>query len=360
MDERRTTLDHIDGITIPGSPFREPANEFWMLLRLWEGLEFLHLQVRKSEAVAAREVRNFAFPSGVRLSDRNHARVFAMGNVPGLRDLPMAMLECFFDWYAISACNYVEIVGSIHAATNPSAESCEDYKRRVLPEVLPYRNKVAAHAVGMRTDPRDNRAQRLASLIPQLAWDRDRLRVSTLLVAIGSTSGDSDSRDLVPWSLTEVHERLQNATGRPPVRRLPPDHASSTRPRAPRPGDLPCVDQAVPPPSDAQQPGPCPCHRARQAIEAAPQLALPAIEPVSRAERVDFSARAAVLGSIEQHVGQRISHFPGRSQRSRMEAIGEDLSRPTPVPIQSLGDAHEQSLQSSREAAAVLGLDQQV
>jgi len=36
-----TILDHIYGIKVPGEVFREPANEYWALLCLRQGLDFM-------------------------------------------------------------------------------------------------------------------------------------------------------------------------------------------------------------------------------------------------------------------------------------------------------------------------------
>ena len=44
-EEHKTILDHIDNISVPGDVFSEPTNEFWALICLRHGLEFLYQQV---------------------------------------------------------------------------------------------------------------------------------------------------------------------------------------------------------------------------------------------------------------------------------------------------------------------------
>ena len=40
-----TVLDYEDGIQVPGNVFAEPVNEYWALMCLRQGLEYLYHQV---------------------------------------------------------------------------------------------------------------------------------------------------------------------------------------------------------------------------------------------------------------------------------------------------------------------------
>ena len=77
-----------------------------------------------------------------------------------LDGLPTGLLSCAFQWYAVSACNYAQLVGWL-ATHNP--EAAKDYMKKVMPRVSQFRNKVAAHFA--ITDPRrDNEADLAASV----------------------------------------------------------------------------------------------------------------------------------------------------------------------------------------------------
>jgi hypothetical protein len=58
-----STLDHIDNITVPGDVFRRPANEYWALICLRDGMEFLYRQASKADRAAGIEL-----PAGFRFS----------------------------------------------------------------------------------------------------------------------------------------------------------------------------------------------------------------------------------------------------------------------------------------------------
>jgi len=192
-----TVLDHINGITVPGRPFDEPANEYWALLSLWEGMCFLHAQVERCEE-AARAGFN---PDG-------NLKVFAGGNLPQLQRLPMRLLTCSFQWYAISACQYVRTVGSIACKEDQSRPKPLKYAMAVIPEVVVYRDKVAAHYAWTTKNKNDNDAERIASIVPQISFVNDRLVAGASTVTLKKAGKRSRSDAIVPWSLTVVHARL--------------------------------------------------------------------------------------------------------------------------------------------------------
>ena len=82
-----TALDYIDEIRVPGDVFSEPANEYWALVSLRDGLNFLYRQAAQcNEAV----------------SQRLDPKVQHMitGNNPILAGIPQGLLTCAFHWYA--------------------------------------------------------------------------------------------------------------------------------------------------------------------------------------------------------------------------------------------------------------------
>ena len=199
MSEVCTVLDYIDDIKVPGDVFGTPANEYWGLIYLREGLDFLAQQVGKCEAT----VRERVNPMG-------NLNVIAFGTLPEFQGLPMGLLTCAFHWYAISACQYVRTVGVIAKSHDP--ENCRPvtYVERVIPEVKMFRDKVAAHFAWGSRNKKDNDAERVASIIPSLIWSDDNFVVSGHKVVIRGDDNVTDSEGITPWSVSVVHRRLRD------------------------------------------------------------------------------------------------------------------------------------------------------
>ncbi len=190
-----TVLDHIDDIRVPGNVFEEPTNEYWALLCMFEGMEFLCRQVQRAENVVASRT-----PKGV--------HVVHFGNSGMDADIPKALLTCAFHWYAVSACNYVRTVNIIAQKCDPARDN-EAYVKAVLPEVKPFRDKVAAHFAWTTRNKRDNDAERLVSVFPQLTFNSDAYYASDWTVRLTRGEEVTSSAALVPWSLSKVHEGLR-------------------------------------------------------------------------------------------------------------------------------------------------------
>ncbi len=52
-DAPLTVLDHIDNIVVPGDVFAEPVNEYWALVWLREGMEYLGATIGRERNDAA-------------------------------------------------------------------------------------------------------------------------------------------------------------------------------------------------------------------------------------------------------------------------------------------------------------------
>jgi hypothetical protein len=193
-----TILDHLDGITVPGNVFDQPTNEYWALVCLHQGMEFLHSQALKIEHVAKQRMN----PSG-------NLRVFHMGTLPDIPEVPRALLTCAFHWYAISACQYVRTVGAIAFRQDCTRPDPGAYVEKVIPEVKVFRDKVAAHFAGMTKNKHDNEAERLASLLPPLTFEDDSWYVGGMTVGLSGGGKVSTSEAIKPWSLCRVHEELR-------------------------------------------------------------------------------------------------------------------------------------------------------
>jgi len=192
-----TILDHIDDIRIPGDVFREPSNEYWALICLKKGLEFLYQQAARLDAITQ-----------LKLNPTDNMKVSAFGNFPGTEAIPKALLTCSFHWYAISACQYVRTVGAIACMHDSNRPIPIEYVQAVIPEVLAFRNKVAAHFSWSTKHSQDNDAERLASIIPPLTFIDDSWNVGALEVAISKKGKTLTSAAVEPWSISKVHLKL--------------------------------------------------------------------------------------------------------------------------------------------------------
>jgi hypothetical protein len=197
-DTAVTVLDHIDNIVVPGNVFAEPANEYWALAWLHQGMEVLYQQVRHCDETVRQQVN----PHG-------NVRIVCSGNFPGLPPVPQGLLTCAFHWYAISACQYVRTVGAIAYRQDNARPLPQDYAKTVIPEIVAFRDKVAAHFAWCTANKRDNAAERLASILPSLTFAGDCFQIGGYTVHLRQGGKASSSTKIQPWSLSKVHERLR-------------------------------------------------------------------------------------------------------------------------------------------------------
>jgi hypothetical protein len=119
------------------------------------------------------------------------------------------LLTCAFHWYAVSACQYVRTVRAISYRHDPRRPIPPEYVNAVLPEVLAFRDKVAAHFAFSTQNSRDNDAERLASVLPPLTFVDDSFHVGAFTVSIRNAGKASTSDTMQPWSICKVHEQLR-------------------------------------------------------------------------------------------------------------------------------------------------------
>lgn len=151
-------VDYIDNLRVTDENKERLNNELQVHRRLARGLEYLYEQVLRIET----DVR-----MRIHLDGRKHIS-FAGNNYYG-RDVPFDLISCSFDWYAVSVCNYVRVVGLL--AYGGDQAGGKQYYYRILPsEVITYRNKVAAHVAFAMSDCRDTQADRMVSGFPP-KWD---------------------------------------------------------------------------------------------------------------------------------------------------------------------------------------------
>ena len=87
----------------------------------------------------------------------------------------------------------------------------------MIPDILAFRDKVAAHFAWSTENKRDSDAERLASIIPPLTFMDDAFYVGTCTVNVRSGGQSSDSSAMRPWSVTKAHKRLRERYWREPT-----------------------------------------------------------------------------------------------------------------------------------------------
>ena len=194
---KKTILDHIDNIVVPGDVFREAANEYWALFCLTKGLFCINNYV-------------LSFEKSVidRLKSKNMKEAFLSGNSPEFEGIPLDILTCFFHWYAVSACQYVKTIGAIASLQNNDRSLPPEYVKSVIPEVLTFRDKVAAHFAWTTKHSQDNEAERIASIMPPVSFSNDAFFVGMWTVSLSKNGKSTNSSTIKPWSITKIHRRL--------------------------------------------------------------------------------------------------------------------------------------------------------
>ncbi len=195
-DKEKTTLDYVDNITVNGNPFVEPSNEYYALIYLRSGLGQLYRLAKKCDEECLSQL------------DPKKKYMF-WGNVPEVTGIPYPLLTCAFQWYAISACQYVKTIGTIAYRQDNTRTTPLVYLNSIVPEVKVYRDKVAAHFAWLTKSNHDNEAERLASIIPQVSFIEDSFHVGAFKVSVGSKGKTSTSKEIMPWSIVKIHRRLQ-------------------------------------------------------------------------------------------------------------------------------------------------------
>jgi hypothetical protein len=101
------------------------------------------------------------------------------------------------------------MVGAIACRQDASRPLPPHYVAAVMPDVLAFRDKVAAHFAWSTQHSKDNDAERLASILPPLSFEDDSFYVGGLTVTLHRDGKDSRSQSIAPWSICKVHERLR-------------------------------------------------------------------------------------------------------------------------------------------------------
>jgi hypothetical protein len=160
-------------------------------------MEFLYYQAARGDQVVKQRVN----------TDERWCLV-SYGNLPEFGGIPQGLLTCAFHWYALSAYQYALIVGAIAHKQDNSRPIPPLYVKNVMPEVLAFRDKVAAHVAWAKNNSKDNDAERLASVLPPLTFVDDSFQVGTNPVWL-QQNGMVTFSAAQPWGICKVHEMLR-------------------------------------------------------------------------------------------------------------------------------------------------------
>lgn len=191
-----TILDHIDNIRVEGNVFECPSNEYYALVCLWEGMEFLYNQAKRCDVI----VQNRLDPNMV---------YHLYGNAQEFNGINMRLLSTSFQWYSVSACQYVRLVGAINHKQDNTRQEAQQYTKDIIPEVIAFRDKIGSKFAWSTKNKQDNPAERAFSVMPQLSFIDDSFYTSSMTLTIGDSKTSSDSSALEPWSISRIHEKLR-------------------------------------------------------------------------------------------------------------------------------------------------------
>jgi len=181
----------------------------------------------------------YSLRGGISMIARN---IRACENDLKLQDTtPMSVM---FHWFSISAVNLLRLIGLVEIMNRESWTSsdilnhskeirahCKNYVESIIPEVLEYRNKVAAHFSITDPRPEDNVASLEFSIMPQVSW----MKGQGILVGHSQWGTKGEKSEIPQWCLTEEFEKI--ALRCFPEVRLPPllDTPKNGNYRAPAP-----------------------------------------------------------------------------------------------------------------------------
>ncbi len=183
-------IDYIANLRLSDKQEKGHFNELRSLSYLATGLRFLCEQVQSVEAEVTK-----------RLPKDKQVSIF--GDAPEMQGINQDLVACAFHWYAVTACNYVKMVGWL--ANNGESSKAREYMQSVPPQVYLWRHKVAAHFAII--DPRgdDNAADLATNVIFPISFVNDAFYTGSFTLTITKGGKQNTSRQDMRWSLTHTH-----------------------------------------------------------------------------------------------------------------------------------------------------------
>ncbi|MBE0670004.1 MAG: hypothetical protein IH588_05390 [Anaerolineales bacterium] len=184
-------LDHVENLEFNADDEDYLFDAEMTLARLSQGLFWLDNSVRQAENL----VRKKAIKENIVLSVLDEP----------LNSAPADWISCAFQWYAVSAYNYVRLVGWL---ATKDTKFTDDYVKRVMPKVVEYRHKVAAH-FALTAPRKDNAADLVSSVMTNIIYAHGYLRAGAMSeILVDKSGGELLTKNKTSWSLTKTHDKL--------------------------------------------------------------------------------------------------------------------------------------------------------
>jgi hypothetical protein len=183
-------LDHKENLVLSDEVAKQYEYATEALTRLADGLFWIDEDVKRVEKYTLSRAR------------KENIQIASAGGI--LENTPLGRLSCQFQWYAVSAYNYAQLVGWLIYGDTVQAKA---YVNRVMPNISKYRNKVAAHFA--LTDPRkdDNVATLTASVMTYIVYAKGHFYAGS--VSPKTIDAKEIEQSKIPaWSLTIAHKQL--------------------------------------------------------------------------------------------------------------------------------------------------------
>ena len=182
-------IDYVEQLEISDKEVARHLNELRYLECLATGLNHLYSQVSEIEC-------------RIRQTLPENQTNYLLGNAPQLNEVPQDLVACFFHWYSVTACNYVQLVGWL--GNGGDTGKAKSYLNKVLPEVSLWRNKVGAHFALVdpkeRGDSKDSEADLAKSVMTPVAFQEDAFYTDTFQLRISHRNSDQGrTRGKADW-----------------------------------------------------------------------------------------------------------------------------------------------------------------
>lgn len=183
-------LDHKENLFLSDETAKQQGYATEALARLADGLFWINEDVKRVEKYTTGKAK------------KSNVEIATAGGI--LENTPLGRLSCQFQWYAVSAYNYAQLVGWLVYGDTAQAKT---YVNRVMPNIAKYRNKVAAHFA--ITDPRkdDNVATLSASVMTYIVYAKGHFYAGSVSPKTVETQ-EIEKSNIPAWSLTLAHQEL--------------------------------------------------------------------------------------------------------------------------------------------------------
>ena len=197
IPQKKVVLDYLEPFELKDPHILKFNNELQTLTYLSKGLFFLYKEQKSIDTETWNRIEKL-YP-GVKEG------VMMYGNLPPeFNDIPLHLINCFFHWYAVSLCNFVQLLGWVAKQANLTTKEPREYAKTVIPDVVIWRNKIGAHFARADEDKRDNLATRQFSVMPPVGFLGKSFKASPVTLSYG----EDTSAEIEPWGITETHMRL--------------------------------------------------------------------------------------------------------------------------------------------------------